>query len=220
MESGCALFAALCKEDLIYSQPMNQLTLNLSFLNLNPKKLFCLDLKLGRPLALSGGQLPDEVTGVIDRRSPSDVGSVRFLGDLIRALSGEEEDKEARNRPDVIAHLGLELSQVVARRSSKPAGHGRRRWIGFSMAGLHLESPGIPAAVELDELKELYKKKKDLKYMTKQTRSYTSHRLLEFKGRHTTCSVHSVTVALLWNHVYTHTQQGYINIKSYTDTHT
>lgn len=35
MESGCALFAALCKEDLIYSQPMNQLTLNLS-LELKP----------------------------------------------------------------------------------------------------------------------------------------------------------------------------------------
>lgn len=29
--SGCALFAALYKEDLTYSQPMNQLTLNLSF---------------------------------------------------------------------------------------------------------------------------------------------------------------------------------------------
>lgn len=27
-----------------------------------------------------------------------------------QALSGEEEDKEARNRPDVIAHLDLELS--------------------------------------------------------------------------------------------------------------
>lgn len=38
-------------------------------LNLNPKKLFCLDLGLGRPLALSGGQLPDEVTGFIDRGS-------------------------------------------------------------------------------------------------------------------------------------------------------
>ncbi|KAG7495483.1 hypothetical protein JOB18_000436 [Solea senegalensis] len=33
-------------------------------LNLNPKKLFCLDLGLGRPLALSVGQLPDEVTGL------------------------------------------------------------------------------------------------------------------------------------------------------------
>lgn len=31
MESGCALFAALREEDIIYSQPMNQLTLNLSF---------------------------------------------------------------------------------------------------------------------------------------------------------------------------------------------
>lgn len=40
LEPGCALFAALCKEDLIYSQPMNQLTLEMSFLNLNPKKLF------------------------------------------------------------------------------------------------------------------------------------------------------------------------------------
>ncbi len=39
-EPGCALFAALCKEDLIYSQPMNQLTLDMSFLNLNPKKLY------------------------------------------------------------------------------------------------------------------------------------------------------------------------------------
>lgn len=29
-------------------------------LNLNPKKLFCLDLRLGRPLALSVGQLQDE----------------------------------------------------------------------------------------------------------------------------------------------------------------
>lgn len=78
MESGCALFAALCKEDLIYSQPMNQLTLNLSFLNLNPKKLFCLDLGLGRPLALSGGQLPDEVTGFIDHRSPSVLETLGF----------------------------------------------------------------------------------------------------------------------------------------------
>lgn len=39
-ESGCALFAALCKEDLIYSQPMNQLTLNMSFLNLKPQETF------------------------------------------------------------------------------------------------------------------------------------------------------------------------------------
>lgn len=38
-EPGCALFAALCKEDLIYSLPMNQLTLNVSFLNINPKEL-------------------------------------------------------------------------------------------------------------------------------------------------------------------------------------
>lgn len=74
-ESGCALFAALCKEDLIYSQPMNQLTLNVSFLNLKPKKLFCLDLGLGRPLALSVGQLPDKVT-VLLPMDPNCVGSV------------------------------------------------------------------------------------------------------------------------------------------------
>lgn len=52
-------FAALCKEDLNYSQPMNQLTLICPLLNLNPKKLFCLDFGLGRPLALSVGQLAD-----------------------------------------------------------------------------------------------------------------------------------------------------------------
>lgn len=77
LESGCTLFAALCKEDPIYSQPMNQLTLNMSFLNLNPKKLFCLDLGLGRLLALSVGQLPDDVTG-LSTMDPICVGSVRF----------------------------------------------------------------------------------------------------------------------------------------------
>lgn len=35
-ESGCDLFAALCKEDLIYSQPMNHLTLNMPFLKFKP----------------------------------------------------------------------------------------------------------------------------------------------------------------------------------------
>lgn len=74
-EPGCALFAALCKEDLIYSLPMNQLTLNVSFLNINPKELFCLDLGLGRPLALSVGQLPDKVT-VLLPMDPDCVGSV------------------------------------------------------------------------------------------------------------------------------------------------
>lgn len=76
-ESGCAFFAALCKEDLNYSQPMNQLTLICPLLNLNPKKLFCLDFGLGRPLALSVGQLADRVVGV-SSLEPIGVRSVRF----------------------------------------------------------------------------------------------------------------------------------------------
>lgn len=70
-------FAALCKEDLNYSQPMNQLTLICPLLNLNPKKLFCLDFGLGRPLALSVGQLADRVVGV-SSLEPISVRSVRF----------------------------------------------------------------------------------------------------------------------------------------------
>lgn len=61
-------------------------------MNLNPKKLFCLDLGLGRPLALSFGQLPDKVTGLPWIPSVLEVLGLGF--DL--ALSGEEEDKEAR----------------------------------------------------------------------------------------------------------------------------
>lgn len=70
-------FAALCKEDLNYSQPMNQLTLICPLLNLNPKKLFCLDFGLDRPLALSVGQLADRVVGV-SSLEPIGVRSVRF----------------------------------------------------------------------------------------------------------------------------------------------
>lgn len=72
---------------------MNQLTLNMSFLNLNLKKLFCLDLGLDRPLALSAGQLPGKVAGLL-AMDPTCVGSVEVGFD--HTLSGEEEDKEAR----------------------------------------------------------------------------------------------------------------------------
>lgn len=132
MESGCALFAALCKEDLIYSQPMNQLTLNLSFLNLNPKKLFCLDLGLGRPLALLVGQLPDEVTG-LSTMDPICVGSV---WDLIRRSPARKRIKRhvlptchRPPRPETLRWFAWRPSNQWDRRPAQTS--ETESWIGF-----------------------------------------------------------------------------------------
>lgn len=113
-ESGCALFAALCKEDLIYSQPMNQLTLNMSFLNLNPKKLFCLDLGMAGHwhYQLDSYQIKLQV---YQPWIPS-VLEVLGLG-FNQALSGEEEDKEACIAQMFSPTLAWN-SQVAAWRSS------------------------------------------------------------------------------------------------------
>lgn len=103
-----------------------------------------------------------------------------------QALPGEEEDEEAR-----IAQMSSPTSawdsQVVAWRSSdqrdrRPALLPRRQrlraGLGFDGRGwITSESPEIPAAAELDELKELYKKKKPTRLwnMTKHKRVATCH---------------------------------------------
>lgn len=87
------------------------------------------------------------------------------------------------------------------------------------MAGLHLESPGIPAAVELDELKELYKTKKDLKYMTKHKRVATRHidsrvqRQTHYMQRTLSYSGSPLEPRL-------HTHNRATSISNHTDTHT
>lgn len=95
-----------------------------------------------------------------------------------RTLSNEEEvkkkKKKARTAPHVIIHLGLKLSRVAAERSSNQWGRNTlallppetsetESWAELRRTRLDYISASrkIPAAVELDELKELYKQKKD-----------------------------------------------------------
>lgn len=97
---------------------------------------------------------------------------------LIGQLSGKEEDKRDTNSPDVIIHYGLKLLGVVhggllAKRDRRPAllsGRQRQRPGSgfFGGCGRITSKPlQIPAAVELDELKELYKKtKKNIDFET------------------------------------------------------
>lgn len=210
MECGCALFAALCKENLIYIQPMNQFTLNL--LNLNPKKLFCLDLRLGRPLALSVGQLQDEQ--VYRPWIPS-----------VLEVWGSGLDLPWRKRikrhvlPRCHHPTSAWSSQAVAWRSSKRRDRRLRAGLGFDGRGwITSKSPGIPAAVELDELKELYKKNNNKKLwnMTKHNRVATRH--IDSSCGHTTCTCFSKSNTQWLSPVTTNTQQGYTNIRWHTHT--
>ena len=147
-----------------------------------------------------------------------------------QALSSEEEDKEAR-----IAQMSSPTSawnsQVAAWRSSKPAGRktcscpdvrdSELGWVPADVAGS--KPSEIPATVELDELKELYKKKKTLKH-DKHKHIATCH--IESKGVAHTLHAHLQQKQRILSYIdsplepHLHTHQGYINIKSHTHTHT
>lgn len=101
------------------------------------KKLF-LDLGLGRPMALSVGQLPDEVTGSSSASTAS------------TACSRAEEEAEASS-----------FWGARVQRSPSPAGlPACQRQSRGGRGGTTSQPPEIPAAAELEELKELYKGKK------------------------------------------------------------
>ena len=150
-----------------------------------------------------------------------------------QALSGEEEDKEAR-----IAQMSSPTSawnpQVAAWRSSTsrsedmllPRRQRLRAGLGSGGRGWSTSKPSeIPATVELDELKELYKKKKkDFETWWTQTRSCMSHRVQRSCAH--TLHAHLQQKQRILSYIdsplepHLHTHQGYINIKSHTLTHT
>lgn len=166
--SGCALFAALYKEDLTYSQHHEPVNPKPVLLNLNPKETF-----LSWPQT---GQAVGIISWTVARWSyrfftmdPTCVWRVK-LGIDRATLRQRKRIKETRKKPRCHHPLRPETLGGGAWRSSGQAGQKTsppvrtsetETWIGFfgGCGRITSKPPQIPAAVELDELKELYKQK-------------------------------------------------------------
>lgn len=175
LESGCALFAALCKEDLIFSQPMTQLTLmpvlwtytlgNFSVLTWDRASNGIISWTLNR-----------WSYRFIDRGSHLCWKCLGFDSMLSSEEDDEWEEKLLGNYrgticSELVIHVGPKLFQRSSnqrdrRRALLPRCQRHRAGICFVGCGLTTPKPPLtPVAAELDKLKELYKKKenKDLK---------------------------------------------------------
>lgn len=145
-------------------------------------------------------------------------------GDLIRRSPVRKRMSERRNSSATIEARSTRSSSFASARNcfrglltsgmedvpSCPVVRDTELGYVFVGRGSNTAKPPLtPVAAELDKLKELYKKKnktKTLIHDKTQTRSNMSHRVQRSRRHyiHTYRDVHSITLALLWNHVCTH----------------